>query len=76
MNIRKVVSLVVLEYVARESNIPTIIVTEKHINEYLHNLQNNYADFIQCIFYDLCGHEAEDVAAQKTIYYWLVLTHP
>jgi len=74
MHFRKCVAIVVREYVAQERILPVDAVTSEHIVTFIDALNGSYIDFIQCIYYALCGKEAEDQSAVKTVGWWLA--HP
>jgi len=74
MHFRKLVAHCLNEYVAQEQHTSPQEVLEDHIMGYVNSLDGVYIDLIQCIFYALCGQEASDQSAVKTVGWWLA--HP
>ncbi|KAF0690775.1 Uncharacterized protein FWK35_00035089, partial [Aphis craccivora] len=72
---RKCVALVVREYVAHEKNLTVNQVTPGHIIDYCSSTKEMRSDFIQCIYYALCGVEAITTKAKQTVLYWLRFPH-
>ncbi|XP_050063821.1 uncharacterized protein LOC126552831 [Aphis gossypii] len=73
MHFRKCVALVVREYVGQDAKLPVHQVAADDITKFCESYK--HSEFIQCIYYALCGVEASTVKAKQTVLYWLRFPH-
>jgi hypothetical protein len=74
MHFRKITAIVLREFVAAKLQLSPSAVTSADIKNYMSSLALEYSgvmDAVQCIFLIVCGRQAEDELAIKTVHWWL-----
>ncbi|KAE9531245.1 hypothetical protein AGLY_010451 [Aphis glycines] len=72
MHFRKFVAYAIKEYVAQESFIRVDEVNADNITSFIDALNGSYIDLIKCIYFAICGQEAEDQSAVKPVKFFII----